>query len=91
MKRIYSNDEGKTPARRALEQEVLLNLRALRRRMTQQHPGLLEEIQSRYQAAQKPPISAPVEDIIPIDRKKNMETVALFLKLRGMNPQDLLN
>ncbi|HRQ60963.1 MAG TPA: hypothetical protein PLO23_05580 [Alphaproteobacteria bacterium] len=84
MKRIYT-DTDKTPARRALEQETLLTLRSLRARMKQDHPGMLEAIQSRYQAAQKP------SDEIPIDREKNMETIALFLKLRGMTPGDLLH
>lgn len=87
LKRIYEGSD-KTPARRALEQETLLSLRALRTRMKQEHPGLLEAIQSRYQHPPQKPVVQ--EESIPIDRTKNMETIALFLKLRGMKPGDLL-
>lgn len=93
MKRIYT-DTDKSPERRALEQEALLHLRALRARLRRELPGALEDIQSRYEKAQS--LSASIipgpaaQDLqIPIDREKNMRTVAAFLKLRGIGLEDL--
>jgi hypothetical protein len=95
LKRIYIGTE-KSPERRALEQEALLHLRALRARFKKELPGTLEDIRARYEKAQKsaaspPPSLAPLppEAEIPIDREKNMRTVAAFLKLRGISPDDL--
>ncbi len=81
LKRIYTG-EGKTPERKALEQETLLRLRRLRAQMKQEHPGVLEGIQRTYEQSQ-----GSVN--IPVDRTKNMQTIAAFLKLRGLSPEDL--
>lgn len=96
MKRIYIDTE-KSPERRALEQEVLLRLRSLRARMKAQNPGVLENIRDSYEQAQKlaaaPEALAlaalPPDAEIPIDREKNMRTVAAFLKLRGVSLDEL--
>lgn len=82
LKRIYT-DNNKTPARKALEQEALLKLRTLRVKLKQEHPGVLEKIQHGYETAQNP------NSEIPIDRQKNVQTVAAFLALRGISLADL--
>lgn len=84
-----------------MEQEVLVRLRALRAKMKKQNPGVLEDIRSSYEKAQKlaeakavqekqPDITTlPPDAEIPIDREKNMRTVAAFLKLRGISMDEL--
>lgn len=88
LKRIYTSG-GKTPERTALEEETLLRLRALRAQLKKECPGVLESIQKTYEKGQNKPALAPEPTEIPIDRKKNMQTVAAFLKLRGISVEDL--
>lgn len=86
MKRIYV-PKKKNSKREKIEQDALAQLRRVRAQMKQDHPDLLDDIQKCYQAAQKTQAQKmEVEDKkqethVPIDRAKNLETVARFLQI----------
>jgi len=73
LRRIYSKKETGKPRDRALAQ-----FRETRDMLNQSHPGLLAALKGRILGDDS---EEEIPDMVPIDRKKNMETVLKFMEI----------
>lgn len=79
-----------------LRQQALEQLRETRDKIRSAHPGLLSEMEKRINDAEKAAArsarpatqdNAVMDDIIAIDRRKNMQTVMTFLQDGSRSPE----
>lgn len=73
MRRIY----GKKRSEKA-KSEALAQFRETRDMLNESHPGLLDDIKDRILLADP---QQEMPDMVPIDRKKNMETILKFIEM----------
>lgn len=82
MKRFFISKQKNK--RKKLETEALNSLRKTRAKFQEDHPGLLSKIRLLHEKMQDQQKSRPQQvksGDVPIDRAKNMETVARFLQI----------
>jgi len=91
MKRIHSNQNKDKKAE--LRKLVLMQLSTMRKKMKKEHPGMLESLREKIEAAKKsvaPPgrkaTTPQQQSELVIDQEKNQQTIEMMLNLKSDNP-----